>query len=138
MGAALLLYIAVAVWFAVLFFSGGTAVAIGMGIALIVIAPIGAWAMLRELIFGFSADRLGRILDSEGGMPAAPTELLPSGRLRREDADPMVAQYLASVDVDAGDWRAFYRLGIVQDAAGRRKDARGNIREAIRLARTHT
>ena len=136
MGAALLLYIVVAVWLGVMFFSVGNPAAIGMGIALVIIAPIGAWALVRELMFGFSADRLGRILDGEGGMPEAPEQLAPSGRLRREDVAPMVAQYRAAAEADAASWRARYRLGVVQDAAGRRKDARVSIREAIRLSRT--
>lgn len=136
MGAALFLYLAVAVWLGVMFFAVGTPVSIGMGIALVVIAPIGAWALLRELLFGFSADRLGRILDGEGGMPEAPAELTPSGRLRREDVEPMIAEYGSASEAAADDWRARYRLGVVQDAAGRRKDARASIREAIRLSRT--
>lgn len=135
MGAALFLYVATAVWLAVMFFQVGSAVSIGMGIALIVIAPIGAWALVRELAFGVSADRLGRLLDAEGGMPEAPEQLSPSGRLRKEDVEPMVAEHTSAVSADVEDWRAHYRLGVVQDAAGRRKDARASIREAIRLAR---
>ncbi|BDZ38568.1 hypothetical protein [Microbacterium suwonense] len=138
MGAALFLYLAMSVWFAVLFLATGTAVSIGMGVALIVIAPIGAWALVRELMFGFSADRLGRILDGEGGMPQAPAERMPSGRLRVQDADPLIEQHLAAAERDAQDWRARYRLGVVQDAAGHRKDARASIREAIRLARARS
>ncbi|WP_311243469.1 hypothetical protein [Microbacterium sp. WCS2018Hpa-23] len=135
MGAALLVYLAVAVWLAVMFFAVGTPVSIGMGIALIVLAPIGAWALVREMQFGFAADRLGRELDAEGGMPEAETELTPSGRIARADADPMIQRYTADADAVPEDWRARYRLGVVQDAAGRRKDARASIREAIRIAR---
>lgn len=136
MGAALVLYIATTVWLGVMFFLVGTPTSIGLGMALVIIAPIGAWALVRELMFGFSADRLGRVLDGEGGMPEAPEQLTPSGRLRREDVGPLIAQYTTAVESDAEDWRARYRLGVVQDAAGRRKDARASIREAIRLARS--
>ncbi|WP_447914153.1 hypothetical protein [Microbacterium phyllosphaerae] len=136
MGAALLVYLAVAVWLAVMFFAVGTPVSIGMGVALIVLAPIGAWALVREMQFGFAADRLGRELDAEGGMPEAETDLTPSGRIARADADPMIQRYTADADAAPGDWRARYRLGVVQDAAGRRKDARASIREAIRIARS--
>jgi len=135
MAAALLVYLAVAIWLAVMFISVGTAVSIGMGITLLVLAPIGAWALVREMMFGFGADRLGRLLDAEGGMPPIETELTPSGRIARADADPLIARYTAEADAAADDWRARYRLGVVQDAAGRRKDARASIREAIRLAR---
>lgn len=135
MAAALLVYLAVAIWLAVMFISVGTPVSIGMGITLLVLAPIGAWALIREMMFGFGADRLGRLLDAEGGMPPVETELTPSGRIARADADPLIARYTAEADAAADDWRARYRLGVVQDAAGRRKDARASIREAIRLAR---
>lgn len=135
MAAALLVYLAVSVWLAVMFFAVGTSVSIGMGVALIVLAPIGAWALVRELQFGFAADRLGRALDAEGGMPEAESELTPSGRIARADADPLIARYAREADSAPTDWRARYRLGVVQDAAGRRKDARASIREAIRVAR---
>ncbi|MEU4016066.1 hypothetical protein AB0E56_12480 [Microbacterium sp. NPDC028030] len=135
MAAALLVYLAVAIWLAVMFMSVGTAVSIGMGITLLVLAPIGAWALVREMMFGFGADRLGRLLDAEGGMPPVETELTPSGRIARADADPLIARYASEADAADDDWRARYRLGVVQDAAGRRKDARASIREAIRLAR---
>ncbi|MCT1476990.1 hypothetical protein [Microbacterium sp. p3-SID336] len=135
MAAALLVYLAVAVWLAVMFLSVGTPVSIGMGITLLVLAPVGAWALVREMLFGFGADRLGRILDAEGGMPPVETELTPSGRLARADADALVARYTAAAEEAPADWRARYRLGVVLDAAGRRKDARASIREAIRLSR---
>ena len=135
MAAALLVYLAVSVWLAVMFFAVGTPVSIGMGVALIVLAPIGAWALVREMQFGFAADRLGRALDAEGGMPEAESELTPSGRIARADADPLIARAAEEADAAPTDWRARYRLGVVQDAAGRRKDARASIREAIRVAR---
>lgn len=135
MAASLLVYLAVSVWLAVMFFAVGTGVSIGMGIALLVLAPLGAWALVREMQFGFAADRLGRALDAEGGMPEAETELTPSGRLRAEDAAPLIARYEAEADAAPDDWRARFRLGVVQDASGHRKDARASIRSAIRLAR---
>ncbi|MFE6995083.1 hypothetical protein ACFVAE_03940 [Microbacterium sp. NPDC057659] len=136
MSAALLLYIVAVVWIAVLFLRSGTGAGIAMGVALIVIAPIGAWAMYRELAFGLAADRLGRLLDGEGGMPEAPEQLTPSGRLMKDDIEPLVTRYADAADAAPQDWRARYRLGVVQDAAGRRKDARASIREAIRIAKT--
>lgn len=135
MAAALLLYLVVAGWLAVMFLAVGTPVSIGMGITLLVLAPVGGWALVREMLFGFGADRLGRLLDAEGGMPPVETELTPSGRLARKDADALVARYTAEAEAAPTDWRARYRLGVVQDAAGRRKDARASIRRAISLSR---
>jgi len=135
MAAALLLYLLIAGWLAVMFLRVGTPVSIGMAIALIVIAPIGAWALIREVIFGAAADRLGRMLDAEGGMPQAPPQLTPSGRLLAGDVEPFLSRYRSEAEADPDSWRAHYRLGVVQDAAGRRKDARASIREAIRVSR---
>lgn len=135
MAAALLLYLVVAGWLAVMFLAVGTPVSIGMGITLLVLAPVGGWALVREMLFGFGADRLGRRLDAEGGMPPVETELTPSGRIARKDADALVARYTAEAEAAPTDWRARYRLGVVQDAAGRRKDARASIRQAISLSR---
>ncbi|UWF78344.1 MULTISPECIES: hypothetical protein [Microbacterium] len=134
MAAALLLYIAVVGWRAVVLLGSGEPIAVAMGVALLVLPLIGAWALVRELQFGFAADRLGRMLDAEGGMPEAPAELMPSGRLKSEDAAVLLARYTAEAEAAPEDWRARYRVGVVQDAAGRRKDARASIRQAIRLA----
>lgn len=136
MGLCLALYIVVVGQRAVLMLMTGEPIAIALGIALIVMPLIGAWALVKEMQFGFAADRLGRELDAEGGMPVAETELTPSGRIARSDADPLIQRYAAEAEELPSDWRARFRLGVVQDAAGRRKDARASIREAIRLSRT--
>ncbi|MDQ4212429.1 hypothetical protein [Microbacterium capsulatum] len=135
MAAVLVLYVAVAGWYAVALFSGGQPLAVTMGAALIALALIGGWALVRELQFGLAADRLGRALDAEGGMPEAPEELSPNGRLLPADAERLLAEYGSAAAESPADWRAQYRLGVVRDAAGRRKDARAAIREAIRLSK---
>ncbi|MDP3952904.1 hypothetical protein [Microbacterium sp.] len=134
-GAALILYFVLMGQKAILFIASGDPVGIAMGIALIVLPLIGVWALVREIQFGVQAERLGTKLDAEGGMPQAETELTPSGRIAKSDAEPLIQRYSSEADAAADDWRARYRLGVVQDAAGRRKDARASIRTAIRLAR---
>jgi len=134
-GAALILYFVLMGQKAILFIASGEAVGVAMGIALIVLPLIGVWALVREIQFGMQAEKLGTKLDSEGGMPAAETELTPSGRLAKDDAEPLIQRYTSEADAAADDWRARYRLGVVQDAAGRRKDARASIRAAIRLSK---
>ena len=131
----LVLYFVLTGQWAYLYLISGEPIGIAMGVALIVLPLIGAWALVRELQFGMQADRLGTRLDAEGGMPAAETDLTPSGRLAKTDAEPLLQRYTAEADAAAGDWRARYRLGVVQDATGRRKDARASIREAIRIAK---
>lgn len=136
MGAALALYIVVLVWFAVMFFTAGTPMGIVMGVALAVFAPIGAWALIRELVFGLQADRLGRMLEREHGMPDDEVSLTPSGRVVKDEAGPLAAKYEQAVVANPADWRAHYRLGVVYGASGRGKDGRAAIREAIRRARS--
>jgi hypothetical protein len=136
MALCLALYIVVVGQRAVLMLTTGEPIAIAIGVALIVMPLIGAWALVREMQFGFAADKLGRTLDAEGGMPQAETELTPSGRIAKGDVDPMIARYTAEAEAAPTEWRARFRLGVVQDAAGRRKDARASIREAIRLSRS--
>ena len=92
---------------------------------------VGAWVLARELLFGVQAERLARRLEAEGGIPDDEVALLPSGRVVKAEAVPLVERYSAEAAADGG-WRSQFRLGIVQDAAGNRKDARASIREAIR------
>ncbi|MDQ0645245.1 hypothetical protein [Microbacterium murale] len=133
--AALVLYFVLMGQKAILFIGSGDPVGIAMGIALIVLPLIGVWALVREIQFGVHAEKLGTKLDAEGGMPEAETELTPSGRIAKKDAEPLIQRYTSDTDAAPDDWRARYRLGVVQDAAGHRKDARASIRAAIRLAR---
>lgn len=131
-GVCLVLYLILTGQKAILFLATGEPIPIAMGVALLVLPLIGVWALVREVQFGFQADRLGRRLDAEGGMPPAETDLTPSGRIARADADPMIERYAAQAEATPEEWRAHYRLGVVQDAAGRRRDARASIRQAIR------
>lgn len=135
MAACLALYVAAVAWGAVIFVSSGTAVGIGMGIATVIIAGLGGWALIREIMFGVASDRLGRTLDAEGGMPTSDVERRPSGRLPDEEAHRLIQQYSTQAEESADDWRAHYRLGVVFDASGQRKNARASIRRAIETDR---
>lgn len=134
-GLCLILYFVLTAQWAYLYIVSGEPIGIAMGIALIVLPLIGAWALVREIQFGFQADRLGTQLNAEGGMPPAETELSARGKVAKADAEPLVQRYTAEAEAAVDDWRARYRLGVVQEAAGRRKDARASIREAIRIAK---
>lgn len=132
MAAALLLYIVVVGHRAVAFLLSGDPVAIAMGVAAFVLPVIAVWGLGRELWFGARAEKLGRRLDGEGGLPEEPVSALPSGRIVREDADALFPAYRDAVSEQPDDWRAWYRLALAYDAAGDRRRARGAVREAIR------
>ncbi|WP_110590329.1 tetratricopeptide repeat protein [Microbacterium suaedae] len=113
----------------------GDAVAVVMGTAMIVFPVVGAWALGRELWFGWRADRLARRLEAEGGLPDDDVALTPSGRVVRSDADAAFPAYRSAVETEPDSWRAWFRLSVAYDAAGDRRRARAAARTAIRLER---
>lgn len=135
MAVLLAIYLVLVGWQAIQFIATGEPVAIGIGIALIVLPILGTWALWRELDFGIGSQRLMRRLDDEGGtdlgLPA-----LPSGRVDRQAADAAFGDFRRAVEESPESWRAWLRLGLAYDAAGDRKRARGAVRKAISLERS--
>lgn len=130
----LAIYLALVGWRAVQFVQTGEAVAVVMGVALILLPVLAAWAIWRELQFGMRSQRLVRQLEEEGaldlGMP-----LRPSGRPERSAADDAFPGFRDAVESDPDSWRAWLRLGLAYDAAGDRRRARRAVRRAIELER---
>jgi len=135
MAVLLALYLALVLSLAVRFVTTGEPVAVAIGVALIVLPLVGFWALLRELLFGLQAERLGRLLEAEGALPEEEVPVRPSGRPEREAADALFPWYRQEAEENPQDWRVWYRLGLVYDGAGDRRRARQAIREAIRLHR---
>ncbi|MGV8884003.1 MAG: tetratricopeptide repeat protein [Microbacteriaceae bacterium] len=135
MTALLALYLVLVVQYAIVLMTTGELAGIAMGIALIVIPIIGAWVIVRELLFLRDAQRLLRILTTEGGLPVDDLPRLPSGRAVAEAADAQFPIYKAAVEADPDSWRAWFLLGLAYDASGDRGRARWATREAIRLQR---
>ncbi|MET0780594.1 MAG: hypothetical protein ABWZ16_03610 [Microbacterium sp.] len=133
MAVLLALYIVLVAQRAWLLLTSGEPIAIAMGIGLVVLPIIAAWALGRELWFGVRAERLARRLETEGGLPEESVSVRPSGRVLREDADAVFPAYRADVEAHPDDWRAWFRLGLAYDAAGDRKRARAAVRQAIQL-----
>lgn len=133
MAAALALYIVLAGQRAWLLLVSGDAVAIAIGVALVVFPLVAVWALGRELWFGWRAEQLGRRLEAEGALPSDEVSVRPSGRVVRADGDSVFPAYRADVEAHPDDWRAWYRLGLAYDAAGDRRRAREAVRTAIRL-----
>jgi cytochrome c-type biogenesis protein CcmH/NrfG len=116
-----------------LLLASGEPIAVAMGLALIVLPLIAAWALGRELWFGIRAESLARRLERDGGLPVDSVGVRPSGRIVREDGDAVFPSYRADVEAHPDDWRAWYRLGLAYDASGDRRRAREAVRTAIRL-----
>lgn len=133
MAVLLTLYIVLVAQRAWLLLTSGEPVAIAMGVGLVILPVLAVWALGRELWFGVRAQRLGRRLESEGGLPEEAVGVRPSGRVVREDGDALFPVYRADVEAHPDDWRAWYRLGLAYDAAGDRRRARAAVRKAIEL-----
>lgn len=118
-----------------LLLTSGDVIGVVMGVALVVLPVLGAWGIGRELMFGMQAERLGRRAEAEGELPAEVVDVRASGRPVRDQADALFEQYRADVEAAPEDWRPWYRMGLVYDAAGDRRRARSAIRQAIRLER---
>jgi hypothetical protein len=133
MAALLALYLVFAVRYGLILIGVGQPVPVAIGVALLVLPVVGAWAMVAELLFAVRADRLAKRLEAEGGMPSEPVPVSPSGRVDRAAADALFPNYQAAVDAAPESWRAWFRLGLAYDASGDRRRARWATREAIRL-----
>ena len=105
-------------------------VAKAMGVALLVLPAIAAWAILTEIRFGIDAERLARI----NSQPLLQFELRPSGKPTRESAAAEFERIKTQVSQDLENWELWFRLGESYEAAGDRKLARKSIRKAIKLA----
>lgn len=135
MAALLVLYFVFAGVRAVALLTSGTPLAVVMGVALLVLPLIGAWALVREVMFGWRSTQLVDRLDAAGRLPDDLGEAGPTGKPNREVADRVFPRYREEVEASSSDWQSWMRLGLVYDACGDRKRARGAIRQAIRAER---
>lgn len=120
---------------AVLLIGTAIPIAVGLGVALLVFPLIGAWALVRELLFGVRTERLVKILDEEHALPQDTLPHRPSGRPVRAAADEEFQQFRDEVESQPESWRAWFRLGLAYDASGDRRRARSALRKAIALSR---
>jgi hypothetical protein len=116
---------------AVAFVASGEPIGIVIGLALFVLPVIGAYALWRELSFGFDSQRLLDRLASEGGLPEDDLPRRASGRPERAAADAAFPAYREAAETHPDDWRAWIRLGLAYDASGDRRRARQAIRTGI-------
>jgi cytochrome c-type biogenesis protein CcmH/NrfG len=134
MCAALLVYIVLLGRSAVLMIGSGRAVAVLLGVALLILPVIGLWAMIATLRAGFAHQKLAR-LAAEDGMDLDVSALprRPSGRIDRDAADALFDTVRTELDADPHDWRRWYRLARAYDYAGDRGRAREAMKKAVEL-----
>lgn len=135
MVALLALYLVFAIRYGLVLIGVGEPVAVSLGIALFILPLIAGWALVAEVLFAVRAERLGVLLDAEGGLPNGELPLRPSGRIDPAAAAAVFPAYQAATEAAPDDWRTWFRLGLAYDAAGDRRRARWATRQAIRLSR---
>lgn len=106
-----------------------------LGVALIFIGFVVAWALISEVVFGSRSEQMANILEAEGGLPEDNLPRTPGGRIVREAADLEFEKYKAEAEAAPEDWRSWFRLSCAYDASGDRKRARKAMRDAIVLFR---
>jgi hypothetical protein len=131
----LVFYLVVSFQRSVLLMSDPNPVAKAIGVAYLLLPAIGAWALVRELLFGARTERMAKILEAEGGLPEDNLPRTPAGRIIREAADLEFEKYRTETEAAPEDWRSWFRLSCAYDAAGDRKRARASMRDAERLFR---
>jgi hypothetical protein len=121
-------------WRGVLLVRDGRPVTVALGIGVLLLPLVTAWAVWREVQFGLATERLARRLAAEGGLPVDDLPRRPSGRVDRAAADEAFTSYREDVERDPQDWRAWFRLATAYDAAGDRRQARAAARRSLALS----
>jgi hypothetical protein len=133
--ALLVFYLAVSFQRSVLLLMDSNLTAKAIGAGYLVLPVIGAWAMIRELMFGARTEQMAKVLEAEGGLPVDDLPRTPGGRIVRAAADQEFEKYRVEAETAPDDWRSWFRLSCAYDAAGDRKRARASMRDAVRLFR---
>jgi cytochrome c-type biogenesis protein CcmH/NrfG len=135
----LLVYFVLLGRIAVAFITSGSAAAIGLGVAVLILPVIGLWAMIATLRAGFAHQKLARLI-AEDGMELDVSALprMPSGRIQRDAADALFGTVRAELESDPQNWRHWYRLARAYDYAGDRSRAREAMRKAVAMQAAET
>lgn len=131
--ALMVLFAVLAVGSSISFLQAPQAIAKILGVAVLGVVAVGLWTLWRELRFGMAMQRMGRILQEEGGLPVDDLPRSPAGRIDRPAADAQFEHFRLEAEAAPGDWRSWYRLSLGYDASGDRSRARKAMRDAVRL-----
>lgn len=112
----------------------GTPSSIALGVGVLILPVVGAWAVAATLRAGLAHQRLARLAAEDGAeLDVAELPRMRSGRIQRDAADALFARVRDELEADSGDWRRWYRLARTYDYAGDRSRAREAMRTAVSL-----
>lgn len=118
---------------AIVLLRDGSAVAVAMGLAILVLPPFALAFVLIELQFGFRAARLQRLVE-EAGL-GFDYEVRPSGRAKRESAEVGFEHFKSLVEKDESNHLYWFLLADAYDKMGDRARARKTARKSFLLAK---
>jgi hypothetical protein len=111
----------------------GEAVAVALGLAVLVLPLFGAWLLIREWWLAVQVQAMADELAAAGRLPVDDLPRTPGGRIVRgaaDDAFPAARQRVADAPED---WVGWFHLAYAYDAARDRRLARAALRTAARL-----
>jgi len=111
----------------------GSAVAIVMGLAILVLPPFALAFVIIEIRFGLRAANLQRQVDQAG--IAFDYELRPSGKAKKESAEVGFERFKALVEENEENHLYWFLLADAYDKMGDRARARRAARKAFLLAK---
>jgi len=135
MAVLLVIYLAFTVNYAWILIRDDLVLVQAMGVALMVLPFVGAWALFAEMRFAIHSRRLMMRLEADGLMPVDELPSTIAGRPNRVVADEAFPAFAAAVEAEPKSWQAWLRLGLAYDASGDRRRARWAVRRAIKVER---
>lgn len=118
-------------------FATGDLLGILLGVGVLLLVTLVVLLVLGEVRLGAASQRLAERLETEGGLPYDPPEVVrtPTGRLPRDQADRVFALRQADVEAAPADWRVWWRLAAAYGEARDPKRGRRAMRKAVALER---
>lgn len=111
----------------------GSVVGVVLGIGMILLPVLGAWALVREILFGTRIQMMAQQLSDSGDLAEDHLPRTPSGKVDREAATAEFESIAEAVEASPEDWKAWFNLACMYDAVGERKRARAAMRNAWSL-----
>ncbi len=99
-----------------------------LGISVIVIALIGIYVIVAEVIFGLRVSKLTQLFD-DSNMPQ------PGSQLSDDDCEQLFSRAKKTVEEDPQNWNSWYMLSLAYELNRDRRRARESMRAALRLFR---
>lgn len=111
----------------------GSVAGVVLGLGMILLPVLGAWALVREILFGTRIQMMAQQLSDSGDLAEDNLPRTPSGKVDREAAAEEFESFAAAVEQEPENWKAWFNLACMYDAVGERKRARAAMRNAWSL-----